>query len=96
MALNHNISLDFHSVQAKQGHFGSSTDFIAAERRVVRRKWGARRRFWDLLPPKVLPTEIEYLDIPDWVTTEDDLWDYVHRHHPGWVRYRNRPREESL
>lgn len=84
------ISMDFQSIQAKQGHFGCSTDYIAAEHRVVHRTWGARRRFWDLLPPKQLPATHEYLDIPESVTTEEALWEYVRRNRPGWVRHRHR------
>ena len=86
--LSRDIMMDFNSIQAKQGHFGSSTDYIAAERRVIHRTWGARRRLWDLIPPRQLPPTEEYLDIPRWVTTEDALWDYVRQQKPGWIRHR--------
>lgn len=88
MELSRDIFMDNHSIHAKQGHFGSSTQFLAAERRVVHRSWGARRRLWDLLPPKALPEQVSYLDIPEAVTTEKALWDYVCRHRPGWVHSR--------
>lgn len=88
--LSRDISMDFHSVHAKQGHFGSSTDYIASQRRVVHRRWGARRRLWDLIPPKQIPPVEEYLDIPDQIRTEDDLWEYVRRSRPGWVHSRFR------
>lgn len=82
---NCNITLDFHSTSAKNGHFGSSTDYIAEEHRVVRRTWGARRRFYDLLPPKVIPPTAEYMDIPEDITTEEAIRDYIHYHRGQWV-----------
>ncbi|MBQ6719457.1 MAG: CPBP family intramembrane metalloprotease [Oscillospiraceae bacterium] len=80
-----NITLDFHSKSAKNGHFGSSTDYIAAEHRVVRRTWGARRRFYDLLPPKMLPTTIEYMDIPEEITSEREIRAYLRSHRGQWT-----------
>ena len=84
--LDHDIQMDFHSIHAKQGHFGSSTDYIAARRQVVHRSWGARRRLWGLLPPKAVPPTEDCLDIPDYIKTEDELWDYVRQNRPFWVR----------
>lgn len=80
------IQLSFHSISAKQGHFGSSTDYIAAKHQVVYSTWGAKRRLFGLLPPKQLPRKTEVLDIPEDITTEDALRDYVKKHKPYWLR----------
>ena len=88
--LDRNLSLDFNSIAAKQGHFGSSTDYIAAERKVVHKRWGARRRFFDLIPPKILKYEPEYLDVPAWIQTEEQLLDYIERERSGWIMHRRR------
>ena len=88
---NGDITLDFHSTSAKIGHFGSSTDYIAAAHRVVRRTWGTRRRFYDLLPPKVLPPTAEYMDIPEDITTEAEIRDYLHYHRGQWVKLPQEP-----
>ena len=90
--LKEDIQLSFHSISAKQGHFGTSTNYIAAEHKVVYRKWGARRRLFHLLPPRKLPLETETLDIPEEITTEDALWDYVQTHKPYWLRGTDRKR----
>ena len=89
---NLDIQLDFHSVSAKQGHFGSSTTYIAAEHRVERRTWGARKRFWGLLPPKQVPPTVEYLEIPENITTEEEIVDYVEKHRGHWIRHRRQRR----
>lgn len=80
-----NIPLEFHSTSAKNGHFGSSMDYIAAEHRVIRRTWGARRRFYDLLPPKMLPTTIEYMDIPEEITSEREIRAYLRSYRGQWT-----------
>lgn len=90
--LKEDIQLSFHSISAKQRHFGTSTNYIAAEHKVVYRKWGARRRLFHLLPPRKLPLETETLDIPEEITTEDALWDYVQTHKPYWLRGTDRKR----
>ena len=84
--LDRDIQMDFHSIHAKQGHFGSRTDYIAARRQVVHRSWGARRRLWGLLPPKAVPPTEDCLDIPEHIKTEEELWDYVLQKRPFWVR----------
>ncbi len=83
--MKENIQLSFHSVSAKQGHFGTSTEYIAAKHRVVYRKWGAKRRLFGLLPPKQIPREIQYLDIPEEITTEEALRAYVRKQKPSWI-----------
>lgn len=83
--LEEDITLAWHSVAANCGHFGSSTEYIASERRVVHKRWGARRRFFDLLPPKSIQYEPEYLDVPAWITTEEQLLAYVDRERGGWL-----------
>ena len=89
---NENIQLDFHSVSAKQGHFGSSTTYIAAEHRVERKTWGARKRLWGLLPPKQIPPTVEYLTIPEHITKEEEIAAYVETHKSHWIRSRRRRR----
>lgn len=84
VSLEEDLSLDFHSVSARQGHFGCSTHYIAAQRKVVHKRWGARRRFFGLLPPKALQYEPEYLTVPQWITTEEQLLEYIDRERPGW------------
>lgn len=84
VSLNDDLHLDFHSISAKQGHFGCSTQYIASERKVVHKRWGARRRFFDLLPPKAIRHEPEYLAVPQWITTEEQLLEYIDRERPGW------------
>lgn len=81
-----NIPLEFHSTSAKNGHFGSSMDYIAAEHRVIRRTWGARRRCYGLLPPKVILPTVEYMDIPENITTEEEIRKYLHYHRRQWVK----------
>jgi len=92
VTLDGNIHLDFHSVSGKQGHFGCSTEYIASERRVVHKRWGARRRFFGLLPPKIIGYEPEYLDVPERIATEEQLMDYIDQERVGWLmgRYRER------
>lgn len=87
--LREDIQLSYHSVSAKQGHFGTCTKYIAAEHRVVFQKWGAMRRLFGLLPPKQIPQTVESLDIPVEVTGEDDIREYVQKHKPGWLRSRD-------
>ena len=91
-ALDGDVCLDFHSVSAKQGHFGSSTEYIAAEHRVIHKRWGARRRCFGLLPPKPMKYKPEYLDVPGWITTEEALLDYVVRNRKGWLMGRHKTR----
>ncbi len=90
--LKNDLLLSHHSVSAKQGHFGSSTEYLAAERRVVYRTWGARRRLWGLLPPRQIPPTVLYLDIPEEITTEDALWDYVKNQKSNWLHGSHRRR----
>ena len=90
VVLNENIMLAWHSVAANCGHFGSCTEYIASERRVVRKKWGARRRFFGLLRPKPIRYEPEYLDIPEGVDTEEELVAYVDKERCGWLTGRRR------
>ena len=87
--LQEDILLSFHSISAKQGHFGTSTEYIAAEHRVVYRKWGAKRRLFGLLPPRQIPKTAETLDIPPEITGEAELREYVRRNRPGWMRGRD-------
>lgn len=91
-SLEEDIHLDFHSVSARNGHFGSSTTYIASERRVVHKRWGARRRFFGLLPPKAIRYEPEYLKVPEWIATEEQLLDYVALERSGWLMGRHRGR----
>lgn len=93
--LREDVQLSYHSVSAKQGHFGTSTDYIAAEHRVVYRKWGAKRRLFGLLPPRQLPLEKEVLNIPEEITTEDALREYVQQHKPCWL-HASRQRRRAL
>lgn len=90
--LREDIQLSFRSVSAKQGHFGTSTKYIAAEHRVVFQKWGAMRRLFGLLPPRQLKPEKEVLNIPEEITTEAALREYVRQHKPGWLRGSRRER----
>ena len=92
LELTEDIQLSFRSVSAKQGHFGTSTNDVASEHRVVYRKWGARRRFFGILPPKQLPREEQCLPIPEEITTETELWDYVKKHKPHWLHGSHRER----
>lgn len=91
--LDQDRMLDWHSVSAKQGHFGSSTEYIAAERKVVYKRWGARRRLFGLLPPKAIVHEPAYLDVPAWITTEEQLLQFVDQERKGWLMNRRRYRE---
>ena len=83
--LDHDMTLDWRSISARQGHFGASTDYIASKRQVEHRTWGAKRRFFGLLPPKSIGTGPEYLDVPEDITTEAALIRFVKRERPGWI-----------
>lgn len=93
--LEEDILLSFHSVSAKQGHFGSRTEYIAAEHRVLYKTWGVKRRLFGLLPPKEIPPTVDCLDIPEDITTEEDLLEYVRLHAPYWLRGRPRKNRQQ-
>ena len=83
--LTQNIQLSFHSISAKQGHFHTVTEYIASEHKVEYRTWGAKQRAFGLLPPKTTQSR-SVLDIPDEITTEAALRNYVRAHKPYWLR----------
>lgn len=85
--------LAWESISAKQGHFGSSTEYIAARRKVVHKVWGAKRRLLGLLPPKAIEQGPAYLDVPEWVVTEEQLLAFVDQQRPGWLRGRRKYRK---
>jgi len=87
--LTRDILLSCHNVHGKNARIHESTEFLAKERVVVFRSNCIRLRFLKFLPPKV--TEQEHrLEIPAYITTEDQLWDYVKETKPFWLHHSNR------
>ena len=93
--LSRNILMHHHNVHGKTGgrqvRIHEKTTFLARKRVVVHRIQRTQQRFLRFLPLKNTETN-EYLQIPDNITTEEQLWDYVMRKKPFWVeraiRYR--------
>ncbi len=77
--LNQNIQLYFQSISLADGHVGCETLYVAEKRLVVFRKWGKTSHGEEDPTP-------EYLPIPETVTTEAALRQYV-RQHKSWPMY---------
>lgn len=83
--LSRDILLSWKSTSGKSGHFRTETKYIAAERRVARVTTGAVRRLWGLLPPRVVEPKPEYLEIPEGITTEEELRAFVKKERRLWM-----------
>ena len=88
--LDHDILLSWKSTSGKRGHFRTETVYIASERSVINRTMGSVRRLWGLLPPKRVKTRMEYFQIPEDITTVDQLRTYVAKHKRHWLYERHR------
>ena len=86
--LSRNILMHHHNVYGKTGgrevRIHERTTFLARKRVVVHSIQRTQKRLLRFLPLKDTKAS-EYLQIPDNITTEDQLWDYVVRKKPFWV-----------
>lgn len=88
--LTHNILLHYHNVHGhcgkRQVRIHDKTMFLAGKRVVEHSHQTTQERLLRFLPLKHTETK-EYLKIPDCITTEDQLLDYVERKKPSWVEH---------
>ena len=84
--LTHDILMDCHHVHGKNARIHEQVTYLAQERAVQYHTDCARKRALPFLPLKYTENN-EYLKIPAHVTTEDQLWDYVKKKKPFWLRH---------
>lgn len=86
--LSRNFQLEYHNVHGKNCRIHSETCYLAKKRMVVRRTTCTKLRFLKFLPPKTNIQE-ETLRIPLSITTEAELYRYVEKQKPCWLRDRH-------
>lgn len=84
--LSQDMMLNFKSIHGRNAHLGQSTEYLAQERIVVFKTWGSRKRLWGLLPNKRYPSTRDVLEIPDDITTEQELRRFVKKHRRSWIK----------
>ncbi len=86
--LTQNILLHYHNVHGRCGkrqvRIHDKTTFLAGKRVVEHSHRITRERLLRFLPLKHTETK-EYLKIPNCITTEDQLRDYVESRKPDWM-----------
>ena len=91
--LTRNIMMHYHNVYGKTGgrevRIHEKTTFLARKRVVVHSHQRTQQRWLPFLPLKNTETK-EYLQIPDWITTEEQLWEYVEKKKPFWLDHHSR------
>ena len=83
--LTHDIMMGYHSVHGTKARIHERVTFLARKRVVEHHTDCAGKRALPFLPLKCTETN-EYLDIPEYITTEEQLWDYVKKKKPFWTR----------
>ena len=83
--LSRDILLDFYNVHGKKSRIHQKVTFLAKKRVVEYREQITRQRMLPFLPLKCTETR-NYLKIPDSITTEDGLMEYVAEKQPHWMR----------
>ena len=86
--LSRDFQLEYHNVHGKNCHIHSETCYLAEKRMVVQRTTCTKLRFLNFLPPKQTVRE-ETLGIPMSIATESELYRYVERQKPCWLRDRH-------
>ena len=93
--LAQNILMHDYHVYGKKTRIHERVTFLAQKRVVEYRTDCARQRFLPFLPLKYTETK-EYLKIPEHITTEVQLWDYVEKKKRFWLNHHSRrPRGED-
>lgn len=87
--LTNDILMGYHNVHGNNARIHERITFLARERAVQYHTDCARRRVLPFLPMKYTEKN-EYLKIPAYITTEDQLWDYVEEKRPGWLGHHSR------
>ena len=83
--LTHDIMMGYQNVHGTKSRIHERVTFLARKRVVEHHTDCARKRVLPFLPLKCTETN-EYLEIPEYITTEDQLWDYVKKKKPYWMR----------
>ncbi len=83
--LTHDIMMGYHNVHGRKTRIHERLTFLARKRVVEHHTDCARKRALPFLPLKYTETNA-YLDIPEYITTEAQLWDYVKEKKPFWMR----------
>ena len=83
--LTQNLLLSDHRTYGKKSHIHETTQYRFSDHTVVHVYRSVRRRLWGLLPPKVTK-ERRVLQIPDEITTEEQLLRFVRSGHRHWLR----------
>lgn len=78
--LRQDIRLDWKNTHGKNVRIHEWTVYEADRREVVRYCQFMRRRLWGLLPMEHRESRSVLLTIPEHITTEGQLWDYVEKH----------------
>lgn len=93
--LTQDILMGYHNVHGNKAKIHERVTYLARERVVQHHTDCARKRALPFLTMKYTETN-EYLDIPEYITTEDRLWDYVEKNKPFWLpRHCRRKRGNS-
>lgn len=87
--LTHDILMGYHNIHGNNARIHEQVTFLARERAVQYHTDCARKRVLPFLPMKYTEKN-EYLKIPAYITTEDQLWDYVEEKRPGWLGHHSR------
>ena len=84
--LTQNILMSQHHVHGKKCRIHERVTFLAGKRVVEYHSDCARKRALPFLPLKYTETN-HYLEIPEHILTEKQLWNYVEKKKPGWLRH---------
>ena len=93
--LTQNVLMHDYRVYSKKARIHESVTFLAKKRVVVYHRHSARQRFLPILPLKCDETR-EYLKIPEHITTEVQLWNYVKQKRRSWLNHHSRrPKQDQ-
>ena len=87
--LTRNILMHDYHIYGKKCRIHERVTFLAEKRSVEYRRDSAQKRFLPFLPLKCRETR-EYLQIPEHITTEAELWNYVKEKKRFWLNHHSR------
>ncbi len=92
--LTRDIMMGYHNVHGNKARIHEQVTYLARERVVKHHTDCTGKRALPFLPLKYTETN-EYLKIPAYITTEDQLWAYVEEKKPFWLRHHSRRKREN-
>ena len=87
--LTEDILMDYLNVHGRNARIHQQVTYLARRRVVQYHTDRAKKRLLPFLPLKYTQSD-EYLQIPQHITTEDQLWDYVEEKKPFWLSHHSR------